>query len=102
MATIETENARTETGLLDIPELAADFTAAHPALDAGEQRLVLTLFRLLGEGKPVPPKELAERSGLPAAAISSRLEEWPMVQRDENGRVFAFGGLTLEPTSYVL
>lgn len=90
------------TDTLNIPELAAEFTVAHPRLDAPEQRLALALFRLLGEGKPVGLEDLAERSGLPAEEVAARLEAWPMVHRDAQGRVFAFGGLTLEPTAHLL
>lgn len=86
---------------LDIPALAAEFTAAQPDLDARGQRLALALYRLLGEGAPVRPEDLAQRFGLPVEEVDSRLEEWP-VHRDEQGRVFAFGGLTLEPTSHAL
>ncbi|MGH3005899.1 MAG: organomercurial lyase [Gaiellaceae bacterium] len=89
------------TETLNIPALAAEFTAAHPDLDAQEQRLALATFRLLSEGEAFRPEELAERTGLPVEEVASRLEEW-MVHRDEQGRVFAFGGLTLKPTSHTL
>lgn len=35
---------------LDIPALAAEFTAPHPNLDPRQQRLAPATFRLLGEG----------------------------------------------------
>jgi alkylmercury lyase len=89
------------TDTLNIPALAAEFTAALPDLDAREQRLALATFRLLGQGEPFRPEELAELTGRPVEEVSSRLEEW-MAHRDEQGRVFAFGGLTLRPTSHVL
>lgn len=86
----------------DIPTLAAEFTAAHPKLDPFQQRLVLATFRLLGEGQPFGPEKLAEHVDLPVDEITSYLDEWPMVQRDEQGRVIAFSGLTLKPTSHAL
>ena len=89
------------TDTRNIPALAAEFTAAHPDLDAREQRLALATFRLFGRGKPFRPEELAELTGRPVEEVASRLEEW-MAHRDEQGRVFAFGGLTLKPTSHVL
>lgn len=86
----------------DIPALAAEFTAAHPKLDPFQQRLVLATFRLLGEGDPVGPERLAERVDLPVDEITSYLDEWPAIQRDKQGRVVAFWGLTLKPTSHAL
>lgn len=86
----------------DILVLAAEFTATYPKLDPFQQRLVLATFRLLGEGQPFGPEELAERVDLPVDEIISYLDEWPMVQRDEQGRVVAFAGLILKPTSHAL
>lgn len=86
----------------DIPVLAAEFTAAHPDLDPSQQRLALATYRLLGEGRPFRPEELARRANLPTEEVASFFDEWPMVQRDRQGRVVAFGGLTLEPTSHAL
>jgi alkylmercury lyase len=86
----------------DIPAQAAEFTAAHPELDDSQQRLALALFRLLAGGEPVTPQELSERSRVPVEAVVSEFNDWAMVHRDEQGRVRAFGGLSLEPTSHVL
>jgi alkylmercury lyase len=86
----------------DIPVLAAEFTAAHPDLDPSQQRLALATYCLLGEGRPFRPEELARRGNLQTEEVASFFDEWPMVQRDRQGRVVAFGGLTLEPTSHVL
>ncbi|MGH9381685.1 MAG: alkylmercury lyase MerB [Thermoanaerobaculia bacterium] len=86
----------------DIPELAAEFTAAHPELSPTQQRLMLASFRLLGEGKPVGPDILAERVDLPIEEVTSSIVELPMVHRDERGRIVALGGLSLAPTSHVL
>ncbi|MGH9228645.1 MAG: hypothetical protein ACRD07_07915 [Acidimicrobiales bacterium] len=73
----------------DIPALAAEFTAAHLTHGAAEQRLVLALFRLLGEGTPFGARELAERVGRPLDEVASDLDRLPMVQRDDQGRVVA-------------
>jgi alkylmercury lyase len=88
------------TQTLDIPRMAAEFAAAHPVLSASEQRLVLATFRLLGQGKRFGPGTLAEHVGVPVADVAAHLDAWPMVRRDEQGRVTAFGGLSLEPTSH--
>ena len=86
----------------DIPVLAAEFTAAHPDLDPSQQRLALATYRLLGEGRPFRPEELARRANLPTEEVASFFDESSMVQRDRQGRVVAFGGLTLQPTSHAL
>lgn len=86
----------------DIPTLAAEFTAAHPKLDPSQQRLALATFRLLGEGEPVSAERLAEHVDLPVDEITWYLDEWPAIQRDKQGRVVAFWGLTLKPTSHAL
>lgn len=87
---------------LDIPALAAEFTTPHPDLDPSEQRLALALLRLLAEGVPVRPEELAARTGVPLADTTSQLDRLPEVERDEAGRVVAYAGLTLEQTQHVL
>ncbi|HET8696720.1 MAG TPA: hypothetical protein VFO94_04505 [Gammaproteobacteria bacterium] len=79
-----------QTATLDIERLAAEFTAAHPDLNASEQRLALALVRQLAEGEPVRPEDLAERLGCPATDVSSNLERLPMVQRDDGGRIVAY------------
>lgn len=90
------------TKTLDIPALAAEFTAAHPNLDPRRQRLALATFRLLAQGRPFRPEELARHANLPTEEVAAFFDEWPDIQRDGEGRVVAFGGLTLEPTSHVL
>lgn len=90
------------TDTLDIPALAEEFTAAHPDLDPPQQRLALATLRLLGEGEPFGPEELAGRASVPTEDVARVFDAWPMLERDHQGRVVAFGGLTLEPTSHVL
>jgi alkylmercury lyase len=85
----------------DIPALAAAFTAVHPKLEPDEQRLALTAFRLLGEGKRFTVDELAARAGVPAEVLDPYLDT-SMIHHDEGGQVVALGGLTLEPTSHSL
>jgi alkylmercury lyase len=96
------KGAQMQTDTLNIPALAAEFTAAHPVLDPSEQGLVLAIFRLLGQGLPFGAGELAERAGLPREEVAHALDRLPMLQRDDHGRVIAYGGLMLEPTSHTL
>jgi alkylmercury lyase len=88
--------------IVNIPELAAEFTAAHPTFDPAQQRLALATFRALAAGAPATPEQLAERAALPAADVRSYLDTSPMVQRAQHGGVIAFAGLTLKPTSHAL
>lgn len=86
----------------DIAARAAEFTTAHPELDPSQQRLVLATIRLLGEGAPVAPQAISERTGRPLEEVAAYLDEAPTLERDEQGRVLAFFGLTLEPTSHAI
>lgn len=86
----------------DIAARVAEFTAAHPELDLSQQRLVLATIRLLGAGAPVAPQAISERTGLPRDEVATYLDEAPTLKRDEQGRVLAFFGLTLEPTSHAI
>ena len=97
-----TKQAQTGTVTLDIPALAAEFTAAHPDLHHAQQRLALATYRLLGKGRPFLLEQLAHGANVPTEEVVSFFDKWPMVERDRYGRVFAFGGLTLEPTSHAL
>lgn len=75
-------------------QLAVQLADAMPALGQREQHVVLALYRLLAEGKPVSPERLAERAALPLEQIERLLESWPGVYLDE-GRVIGFWGLAL-------
>jgi alkylmercury lyase len=97
----ETE-AKTGAGAREIAARAAEFTAAHPELAPSQQRLVLAIIRILGEGTPVAPQTISERTGLPLDEVATYLDEAPTLKRDEQGRVLAFFGLTLEPTSHAI
>lgn len=90
------------TNTTDIPALAAELAAAHPDYDPEQQRLIVTLYRSLGRARPVTREELAESTGRSVADIAAFLDELPELHRDERGRVIAFGGLTIEPTSHVV
>jgi alkylmercury lyase len=64
--------------------------------------LALTLLRALAHGAPVSVDDLARRAGRPAADIDRRLSRWPNVERDRDGGVVAFAGLSLRPTTHAL
>ncbi|MPZ20835.1 MAG: alkylmercury lyase [Luteitalea sp.] len=102
MTSFQRKEEQVPTKTLDIPSLAAEFAAGHPNLAPRRQRLALATFRLLGEGRPFLPEELARRANLSPEEVAAFFDEWPIVQRDPQGRLFAFAGLTLEPTSHAL
>jgi alkylmercury lyase len=62
----------------------------------------LALFRLLGQGEPVTCESLAERAGVPLDQVAAFIDASPTLQRERQGSIIAFGGLTLLPTSHVL
>ncbi len=62
-------------------------------LDPEVQRASIALYRQLARGRPVPPEDVASRERLESSALSP-------VEYDEQGRVVAFGGLSLEPTPH--
>lgn len=71
MAGMGTETAHLQANLRDIPALAAEFTAAHLELDLSQQRLVLATIRLLGQGAPVAPEAISDRTGLPFEEVTT-------------------------------
>lgn len=75
--------------------LARELVAAMPTLDADEQRVALSLYRQLGEAKPVAPDTLASLARLPLERVQDLLERWPGVYR-EGERVIGFWGLALD------
>jgi alkylmercury lyase len=78
-----------------VDDLVAAVSAAFPALDETEQRVAVTLYRTLAEGRPVTARSLADRSGLPEARVAGMLAAWPGVFLGEAERVIAFWGLAL-------
>ena len=62
-------------------------------LDPEVQRASIELYRQLARGRPVPPEDVASKEQLETSALS------PVVY-DDQGRVVAFGGLSLKPTPH--
>lgn len=85
---------------VDLADLAAAIRAARQRFDLEEQHVALALYRQLAEGSPVSVAALAERCGLPAGRTAELLDRWPEVFRDGDGRVIAFGGLSLAGTKH--
>lgn len=64
-------------------------------MDDDQQRLALSLYELLAEGKPVARERLAQRAASSPADISRLLDERSGVYFDEHGNVVGFWGMAL-------
>lgn len=88
----------TAHGSHDLNALADTLAGTFPgACDAG---LAVALVRLLAHGEPVADRRVADVVGRDQREVTATLAGWPNVQRDEQGHVIAFGGLTLRATAH--
>ena len=62
--------------------------------------LASALVRLLAQGKPVTDARLAEAVGRGDGDVTAQLARWPNVERDAEGAVTGFSGLTLLATPH--
>lgn len=76
-------------------QLDEAIAGATPTLDEREQRLAITLYRLLATGRPVTVRAAATNLGQSDDDVERILQSWPGVFRDEAGAVIAFWGLSL-------
>jgi len=72
--------------------------------DENARRILLGLYRLLAEGDPLTPRRVAARLGETAERVAAALAAVPesSVERDTEGRIVGFGGLTLTATRHRL
>lgn len=82
--------------------LAAELAAATPRLDEDDQRVAVTLYRLLAQGQPVERQALASRAGLEAELVTRALARWPGVYSDDEERIIGFVGLSIRPMAHRL
>lgn len=80
---------------LDTTQIAGRLACCTERLDAADQRLQLTLFRLLANGEPVGLGQLAGEVGMEAADVVAHLGRCHGVHTDDAGRVVAFQGLSV-------
>lgn len=74
-------------------EVGAAIKAAMPALDKTGQQIATAIHRLLSGGEAVEPKAIAEAAGrVSPETVNKRLNSWPGVFRDGEGRVVGFWG----------
>jgi alkylmercury lyase len=85
----------------DIPSLetlAESLAGTFPGCD--DAPLARALLRSLAHGEPVSAAALAASTGRAEPDVAHSLARWPNVRRDEQGRVEAFGGLSLRQTKH--
>ena len=87
------------TPKLNLGELASSIVGCFPALDLFEQRLSLTLYRLLSEGQPVSRTTLTDRLGASVETVNRVVDGWPGVFSDAQRRIVGYWGLSI-PSVY--
>lgn len=70
--------------------------------DATTGAVATATYRLLARGRAVEPRQIGAFAGVSLARVETVLADWGGTRRDDQGRVVAFGGLELEPTSHAL
>ncbi|MGH8675649.1 MAG: alkylmercury lyase MerB [Burkholderiales bacterium] len=85
-----------------LDQLAAAIIAAFPKLTIAEQRISVTLYKLLAKGRPVTAEHIAAEAGMRAGQVRDALRSWHGVQFDSAGSVVGYWGLTLSNTKHRL
>jgi alkylmercury lyase len=85
---------------LTLDDISDAVIAALPKLSAVEQRVSLAAYRLLVGGQPVTAEQISSASGVARDAVAEMLGRWHGVERDEDGAVTGFWGLTLATTKH--
>lgn len=75
-----------------IDETADAIDAAMPELDPTDQQIASAIHRLMSAAEPVEPVAVALAAGTTLEVVAERLDSWPGVFRDDEGRVVGFWG----------
>jgi alkylmercury lyase len=95
-----TGHSAAEVSPADIDAMVLALTGTFPTREDGP--LALALVRLLSAGYPASPAALAAATRRGEGEVIDRLDDWPNVERDDQGRVTGFSGLTLQATGHSL
>jgi alkylmercury lyase-like protein len=76
---------------VSIKELADKIVGATPQSDPVSRQVVVSRYRLLAEGNPVPIGRLANTLRLPGETVGQALSRYPAFY-DDQGAVIGFGG----------
>jgi alkylmercury lyase len=79
----------------DLGSLASAVAKALPDFDEEQQRLALSVYRQLAEGRPAPAAAVAARANTSVERVEELLGSWPGVFLDGDQRVVGFWGLTI-------
>lgn len=78
-----------------LDRLARALSTLRMEVNEGERRLAMAAYRILASGHAPTAAELAEAVLEDESFVLERLEAWPGVFRDDDGRVVGFWGLSL-------
>ena len=81
-----------------LDEFAGSLARTFPGRE--DAPLALALLRELALGDPVTEHALATATGREVEQVAATLEHWPNMQRDDDARIIAFGGLSLLRTAH--
>ncbi len=84
---------------------ASAFLASNPPIRKGDrcaQRILLNLYSLLANGRPVSLQALAETSGVSVQEVEDAVSHVSpsAMQYDEGREIISFGGLSILPTEH--
>ncbi len=80
-------------------EYAKQIAAILEALGRDTLRFIVQTMRLLAEGRPVSPGQIATALKMPPEEVTSALDNLGVV-RDQDGNIVEFSGLSLNPTPH--
>ena len=75
--------------------LGGSIFRVHASSDADGKAISIVLYRLLEEGEPVRPGELATKVGLDEKLMQEKLRSWAGVFFDKQGRIQGYWGLAI-------
>lgn len=78
-----------------VDDFAGAISGAMPKLDLTDQQIQTEIHRLMSSADPVDPADVATALGVPVELVNARLDSWPGVYRDPQGRVVGFWGQAL-------
>lgn len=80
-----------------IQRWAQQLAAATPTLDPDQQRIAQHVYDLIATtARPVTIGQISEVAGVSPDRVEESLESWPLVLRDDQGRVVGFWGIHAE------
>ena len=78
-----------------VQDLASAIAAATIDIDEQGRRIVISVYDLLAQGDPVTSAEIAGHAYEPETVVVAKLNGWPGVFWDDQGRVVGFWGLAI-------